>query len=470
MFLNSLLNHSAFLYKIARKSSQPADQILSEYFRKKKNIGSKERKFISELIFSLLRNELIAKHLLNIAPKDSLFNDINNIIYNDVNITYETELFLIYLLLNLTNSNFQYIDILQLLSKVSSIYNSKDSILKDLIANYKLNEDFITENNYISEFSFNQNNDEIDLSVIETTFSLPSFILEKLAISLDCNLLVSLANSLNFSALPCIRINNLAFKNSILEELSINSIPYELSALTPEGIILKKRINLNEFNFFKKGLAEVQDIGSQLIPYSLNPENNSRILDACAGAGGKSLQLAAMTEDTSEIIANDSDFSRMKELYSRANRAGFNSIKIKNLTKVTNFSDYYEYFDYILIDAPCSGLGTARRSPLLKYKLTQKSLDKLNNSQLEIINYYSKALKPGGVLVYATCSFLPDENRMIVDKFLSQNSDFEAEPLKPIFESNGIFIKELNDSDFDLTLYPHLHKSDGFYMARLKKL
>ncbi len=461
---------------VVRKSSQPADQILSDFFRKKKNIGSKERKFCSELIFSLLRNEHLAKSLYNNYLLTNHFQKIkinNNFFYNDVDISNEIVLLAFYIMLNITSNSFKYINVIELLKKVSSRYDDNILIFNEINQNFELFFSFDECASFINEFDKifidKLNRNDFSDNDIENYYSLPIFVFNKLYNSLSLKEVVNLADSLCYSAFPCLRLNNPIFLSLVIEELNKNNIPFQLSNISPLAIILNKRINLNEYDFFKKGYVDVQDHGSQLISYALNPTEGSRILDACAGAGGKSLHLASITNDNAEIIANDAEFSRMKELNSRARRAGFSSISIKNLNNPKTYRDYYSYFDYVLIDAPCSGIGTARRSPLMKYRLNQKILDKLNKTQLEIINYYSKLLKSGGILVYATCSFLPQENIEIVKQFLSSNSDFEFDFLKPAFDENEIQINGINENSFDLTLYPNIHNTDAFYMCRLQK-
>ena len=219
---------------------------------------------------------------------------------------------------------------------------------------------------------------------------------------------------------------------------------------------------------FKDGLLEVQDEGSQLISYILNPEKGDYILDACAGAGGKTLHIASIMNDTGRIIATDVESNKLKELNKRASRFGYKSIETVSFNNFENSSKFGK-FDKIIIDAPCSGMGTVRRSPMLKWRLTPEILLKHQKKQLEILNFYSKHLKPGGFLVYSTCSIMSSENHEVIKKFLSTNEDFFPEPIKPSIDLFNITGLNLGENDYQLQLLPSVHNCDGFFMAKLRK-
>jgi 16S rRNA (cytosine967-C5)-methyltransferase len=129
-----------------------------------------------------------------------------------------------------------------------------------------------------------------------------------------------------------------------------------------------------------------------------------------------------------------------------------------------------QLFDSVLIDAPCTGLGTIRRDPMKKYKITSKIAEKMQQKQLEILTAYSKFVKPGGILVYATCSVLSIENQSVIERFLSSDENFCGDSLADVFENYGIKVTGLKPDDFYLNLMPHIHGTDGFFMARMKKL
>lgn len=165
------------------------------------------------------------------------------------------------------------------------------------------------------------------------------------------------------------------------------------------------------------GRVEIQDAGSQLIAPLLDPQPGERVIDACSGAGGKSLHIAALMHNEGRVFAMDVDGRKLSELERRAKRAGATCVKVKQIT-ATTAADFAGIADRLLIDAPCSGLGTLKRQPDLKWRLKPAQLDRVRGIQKELLATYTAMLKPGGTLVYATCSILPSENRAAVDSLL----------------------------------------------------
>lgn len=197
------------------------------------------------------------------------------------------------------------------------------------------------------------------------------------------------------------------------------------------------------------GRVEIQDAGSQTIAPLLAPQPGQRIVDACSGAGGKSLHLSALMKNEGRVFAMDVDERKLTELTRRAKRANANRcISTKPITE-TSHTDFAGVADGLLIDAPCSGLGTLKRQPDLKWRLKPAALERLQGIQKELLDVYSAMLKPGGRLVYATCSILPSENRVAVDHFLAGNANFTLLEERPISPAATGF--------------------DGFYAAVLEK-
>ncbi len=181
----------------------------------------------------------------------------------------------------------------------------------------------------------------------------------------------------------------------------------------PPGKILPKALRL-------EGRVEIQDAGSQKIAPLVDPQPGERIIDACSGAGGKSLHLAALMGADGRVFGMDIDSKKLTELDRRAKRANANKCVKSKLIIATTTTDFAELADRLLIDAPCSGLGTLKRQPDLKWRLKPAQLDRLRGIQAELLETYSAMLKPGGRLVYATCSILPSENRAAVDGLLAK--------------------------------------------------
>lgn len=256
-------------------------------------------------------------------------------------------------------------------------------------------------------------------------------------------------NFLNEKALPALRVNKLKTTlDDLKKDFIKNEIPFtELSGI--DGALeLKKRRDLSALNSFKDGWFEMQDQGSQLISPYLAPTPGSMVVDACAGAGGKTLHLAELMENKGQIIALDVVPKKLKELDKRLERAGAENIKTQ-IAKDSTVESLANWADFLLLDVPCSGVGVLRRNPDDKWKLNAERFKELTEIQASILNNYSSMLKPGGVMVYATCSVLPSENEKQVSSFLKENKDFSLLKEQTIYPSEG---------------------GDGFYMARIERM
>ncbi|MCX6145925.1 MAG: RsmB/NOP family class I SAM-dependent RNA methyltransferase [Candidatus Kapabacteria bacterium] len=321
-------------------------------------------------------------------------------------------------------------------------------------------------NNFIDRVTSIINKD--DYESISKLYSYNEVFLNNISEVLKSNLKEELL-ALNYEASTDIRLNSRKHSmNQTKNELNSNNINFTEAQYSPICIKLNQRYNLDSFDFYKNGQIEIQDEGSQLICYGLNPKANSLVLDACAGAGGKSLLLAYLTNDGAHIHSSDVNLDRMKELEKRKGRAGFNSIKSKIIND-SNIIDFENKFDYVLVDAPCTGSGTIRRDPFLKYSIDSKSIKEKSELQLELLTKYSKTVKIGGIIVYATCSIFNLENEEVIETFLKSNTNFIGDNLKKSFLENNISLN-IDDDQFSIYFTPHLNKTDGFYLARLKRI
>lgn len=258
--------------------------------------------------------------------------------------------------------------------------------------------------------------------------------------------------ALNKQAPVVLRANTLKTDVETLQEKLIAEGHATTSTdLHPEALVLNERANVFKTQAFSDGLFEVQDAGSQTIAPFLKTEPGQRVMDACAGAGGKSLHLAAIMENKGQIISTDIYSSKLKELKRRARRAGAHNIETRLIDSTKVIKKLTGKIDALLIDAPCSGLGVLRRNPDAKWKLTPEFMKEVMETQQEILQSYSRVVKDGGTLVYATCSILPSENEQQVEKFLAS-------------EAGTTFTVEETQN-----LYAHREGFDGFFMARLKK-
>ncbi|EMQ94728.1 TRNA and rRNA cytosine-C5-methylase [Xanthomarina gelatinilytica] len=258
--------------------------------------------------------------------------------------------------------------------------------------------------------------------------------------------------ALNEQADVILRVNTLkTTKEKLQSELFDLDIETEFIKDYPHALKLKERANVFTTEAFQNGLFEVQDASSQLVAEFLNVQPGMRVVDACAGAGGKALHLASLMENKGQIIAMDIYDNKLKELKRRAKRNGAHNIEPRHIDSTKVIKKLYDKADRVLIDAPCSGLGILRRNPDAKWKLQPEFLENIKKTQQEILQQYSRMVKPAGQMVYATCSILPSENKKQVETFLTSEmgKDFT-------------FVK-------DKSILSHKTGYDGFYMALLEK-
>lgn len=256
----------------------------------------------------------------------------------------------------------------------------------------------------------------------------------------------------NEQAKVILRVNKLKTTKEKLRAILMDlNIETEFHKDYPDALILTERANVFLTDAFKDGLFEVQDASSQLVAYFLDVQPGMRVVDTCAGAGGKTLHLASLMENKGQLIAMDLYESKLKQLKIRAKRNGAFNIEPRVIESSKTIKKLHEKADRVLIDAPCSGLGVLKRNPDSKWKLQPEFIDNIRKVQAEVLENYSKIVKPGGKLVYATCSVLPSENQEQIKHFLSTEIGKEFN-----------FVKDqkvlASESGFD-----------GFYMALLER-
>lgn len=256
----------------------------------------------------------------------------------------------------------------------------------------------------------------------------------------------------NQPAKVILRVNTLKTNKEALRAILMDlDIETEFLKEQPDALVLKERANVFLTDAFKQGFFEVQDANSQLVAHFLDVKPGMRVVDTCAGAGGKALHMASLMENKGQLIAMDLYESKLKQLKIRAKRNGAFNIEYKIIDSTKVIKKLQEKADRVLIDAPCSGLGVLKRNPDAKWKLQPEFIDNIKKVQAEVLESYSRIVKPGGKLVYATCSVLPSENQEQVEKFLKTENG-----------KKFTFIKDqkilASESGFD-----------GFYMALLER-
>jgi len=255
---------------------------------------------------------------------------------------------------------------------------------------------------------------------------------------------------LNKQARVILRTNTLKTNRKELQRLlHEEEIGTEIVPSAPDALVLIERKNVFLSQAFKKGLFEVQDASSQLVAPFLDIKPGQKVVDTCAGAGGKTLHLASLMENKGQIIALDIHAHKLAELKKRAKRDGAHNIETRTIEGTKSIKKLKGKADRVLIDAPCSGIGVLKRNPDSKWKLNADFIDRIRKTQAEILDQYASMVKPGGKLVYATCSILPSENEKQVKAFLTNHKEFEM-------------IK-------DKKVSPAASGFDGFYMALLER-
>ncbi len=297
--------------------------------------------------------------------------------------------------------------------------------------------------------------------------SLPDFLAEKLRAQLGAEAEAA-AEAMNERAPLHARVNPLKRdRDALLTLLESEGVKATPTALSPFGVTLDTRINAFSLESFKSGAFELQDEGSQLLGMLVDAPP-TKVVDACAGAGGKTLQLAAQMKNRGELFALDIDARRMEDLKKRARRAGVHNVRIRTIPNgpeaTEALADLLGKADRVLVDAPCSGSGTYRRKPDARYRLTPQDLSMHVERQKRLLAQFSALVKPGGRLIYGTCSVLREENEAVVEHFLAAHRDFSS---KPISEVIGEALAAKVATNGFLRLFPHRHGTDGFFGAVL---
>jgi len=394
----------------------PADGILRHFFRENPLLGGQDRAFIAETVFGILRHRFFLESLTELTTPRSLV--------------------LAYLV------KFHGMNLRELASLISE-----------------------SETKWLAEIKAIKS-DTLPLA-IQAEF--PEWLVEKLKQFMTDTDILNLGFSLQKSAPLDLRVNTiLAKRNQVLETLSQEGIEALETPYSPCGIRLTGKPAINRHELFLSGKIEVQDEGSQLLGYLLAPKRGEMVVDFCAGAGGKSLLLGALMNSKGRLYAFDISEKRLNNLKPRFKRSGLSNLHAQRIANENDIKvkRLAGKIDRVLVDAPCSGLGTLRRNPDLKWRQSSQSIDELKAKQAAILSAAASLLKPGGRLVYATCSFLPEENQQVVQEFLNTHPQFSLLNCAELLAQQKI---PLDTGEF-LQLSPLLHQTDGFFAAALTRV
>lgn len=416
-----------------RSGGQPADRITAAFFKDRRYLGAKDRRVISESVFGIIRNrrylEALFERYLEENPSHSDLDDQN---------LRFLPLYAIYAAVFQTSpevpeghwlTTFPKIPLMSF-TEASSSYSSLEFITDHLI---RLGVKYSFQDWMASEWS-GQVGDQLE----------------------------PLLRSLNAPPNITLRVNLLKITREECQlRLAKEGIETHPAPLTPAGLIVSKRFAAQASPAFSDGWYEIQDEGSQLVSLIADPKPGDIVIDACAGAGGKSLHLAELMKNDGELVAIDVEKTRLRELETRVRRADVHIIRTQ-LREEVRPENFAGKADLVLVDAPCSGVGTIRRNPGLKWSVSEKLVSYYSEKQLEILSYNSQFVKHGGKLIYATCSLFRKENEEVVKKFLAQHNEFSRSAIQPI--------TGLESKNGEITLYPHIHNTDGFFVAILSKM
>ena len=391
----------------------PADREVSAFFREYKALGAKDRAILAETTFRVLRQRLVLQHLAQ-SGQGPLARRL-----------------------------------------VLLAWQGSDAYLKAAV----------TE----AEWAWLQQVRALDVASLpeRVRANMPPWLLERLQSVLGQGLWPFL-QAMEEPAPLDLRVNTFkAKREAVLAEFEAQGFPCVSTPHSPLGIRLQGKPALNRLDVFNRGDVEVQDEGSQLLALLTDAHRGEMVVDFCAGAGGKTLALGAAMRNTGRLYAFDTSGHRLAALKPRLARSGLSNVHPVQIAheRDDRIKRLAGKIDRVLVDAPCSGLGTLRRNPDLKWRQKPESVTELAALQQAILASASRLLKPGGRLVYATCSVLPEENEATVQDFLAAHPDFEAvdaaQELARLKVPEAAFLCEGGH----LRLWPHRHGTDGFFAA-----
>lgn len=416
-------------------SSASTESIVSRFFRERKYLGSKDRAFISNIVFGIVRNYRKLEYFLHFAFAPS-------------ELSLSKNRFLFFFIAYTAVSHPEYQE--QLQERFADIWN-ENSKSKSL-------EEFFEQCCNLEIFR----NEKLETGI---GYSFPDWMVSKLRNTIGKENVLQLIDSLNQPAPIVLRANT--FRCSRIEckkQLANENIETTETTYSPLGLKSEKRFSSGT-KAIRNGLCEIQDEGSQILAMLVNAKENETILDACAGSGGKSLAISSLLRNKGAIISSDISERKLDELRFRIRRTKAKNIVIKNVSAILKSKEVFA--DAVFVDAPCSSVGRIRRDPMLKWKINEDQLENHSQQQKEILSQYAAKVKPQGRLIYATCSFFKEENENVVEWFLQQRKDFECIPVSEILSQIRLLIPEQTQY---LKLYPHLHDTDGFFAAVFKRV
>jgi 16S rRNA (cytosine967-C5)-methyltransferase len=401
--------------RLALRFDRPADAVLHDFFRARSALGARDRAFVADTVYGVLRRKRTVECLVPDAEPRRMA--------------------------------------LAFLARVTGVS------VRELSAGLREQ-----EREWLAQLKARAL-DELPLAV---QAEMPDWMVARLRRDRSDAELLALARGLNEPAPLDLRVNTVrSDRDEARRRLAADGVAAAPTPYSPVGLRAAGRPSLNRHSLFVSGAIEVQDEGSQVLCLLVAPRRGELVVDFCAGAGGKSLMLGALMRSQGRIYAFDVSAARLARLGPRLKRSGLSNlhpapIRDENDARVKRLAGK---IDRVLVDAPCSGLGTLRRNPDLKWRQSPQSVEELKAKQAAILRSAAKLVKPGGRLVYATCSLLREENEDIVETFLAGQAQFRQLDCSAILREAGVPL----DTGLFLRLFPHLHGTDGFFAAALER-
>ncbi len=405
----------------------PADRTMAAYFKQRRYIGSKDKATISEYFYTILRNRLSYEYLLQEAQLSPNSRRLAALLLRSMQ------------------------------ERIESFFNGERH------SPAPLSESDLASLKSIDLQSLEDAPDYVRLNV-------PEWLSDKLKSALGTEFENEMQAS-NRQAATDIRVNTLkSTRKQVNHFLAKAGMLAQPTVLSPWGLRFEKRVALFGQDAFKQGWFDIQDEGSQLLALITGVEAGDKVVDFCAGAGGKTLAMAAMMQNKGTIYASDVHSKRLEQLTKRAKRAGVHNLRTHVLSSENDkwVKKHKEMADVVLIDAPCSGTGTWRRSPDSRWNLRAEDLDNLLALQASILESAKRLVKPGGRLLYATCSLLREENEDQVLKFINKNRDFRV--LSNYFSDFGFPSNVVELKEGQMRTFPGRSDTDGFYVAAIERV
>ncbi|MDO8962652.1 MAG: RsmB/NOP family class I SAM-dependent RNA methyltransferase [Methylophilus sp.] len=419
-----LLRQAAMLLTNLLDFNSPADAKLGEFFRNHRELGTKERAFVAESVYGVLRR---LRYLSTVAANDEHDPD-------------DARKLILAWLLRVQGKSLRELD------------------------------DILTEQQ--KEWAIAIKAKPTDNLPLAVQADVRDWFWDKLVTQYGEAEALTICRSMFEQASLDLRVNTIkASREEVLAKMQAeNTVKDNVIATTPYspiGIRMGAKLNISRHILFTEGKIEVQDEGSQLLSYLVSPKRGMMVADFCAGAGGKTLAIGALMKNTGRLYAFDVSEKRLHNLGQRLKRSGLSNLHAQVISSEQDpkLKRLNGKFDRVLVDAPCSGLGTLRRNPDLKWRQTEQDVLELTQKQTAILARAAKLTKAGGRLVYATCSLLRDENEAIVEAFIQANPDFSLVPANEVLAHHNIAL----DTGPYLKLLPHLHQTDGFFAAVFEK-